>query len=57
MTEIDGKSNYSKRAMGNTTAFDFEMINKPTDLADGPVVVKMKSQKVDCLPQTCRVEW
>ena len=31
------------------------MIRKPSDLADGPAVVKMKSQREDCLPQTLRV--
>ena len=38
--------------VGNTTAFDCEMVKKPSDLADVPVVVKMKSQREDCLPQT-----
>ena len=31
------------------------MIRKATDLANGPVVMKMKSQREDCLPQTLRV--
>ena len=31
------------------------MIRKPSDLSDGPVVVKMKSQREDCLPETLRV--
>ena len=67
MTEIEGKSNYSKLEfkfkkrliditptkdihlpVSKTTAFDFEMVEKPLDLADGPVVVKMKSQREDC---------
>ena len=30
------------------------MVKKPTDLSDGPVVVKMKSQREDCLSQTLR---
>ena len=74
MTEIEGKSNYSKlefkfrkRAinitpskdihlpLGKTTVIDCEMIRKPSDLSDGIVVVKMKSQREDCLPQTLRV--
>ena len=41
--------------VGKTTAFDCEMIRKPSDLADGPVIVKMKSQRDNCLPQTLRV--
>ena len=62
MTEIKGKSNYSKLEfkfkkrsyditliktihlpVGKTTAFDSEMIKKLSDLADGPVFVKLKS--------------
>ena len=31
------------------------MVKKPPDLSDGLVVVKMKSQRKDCLPQTLRV--
>ena len=38
-----------------TGVFDCEMVKKPSDLSDGPVVVKMKSQREDCLPQTLRV--
>ena len=41
--------------LGKTTAFDCEMIKKPSDLADGSVVVIMKSWREDCLPQTLRV--
>ena len=41
--------------IGKTTAFECEMVKKPSDLSDGPVVVKMKSQREDCLPQTLRV--
>ena len=41
--------------VGKTTAIDCEMVRKPPDLSDGTVVVKMKSQKEDCLPQTLRV--
>ena len=71
MTEIEGKSNYSKLEfkfkrrsigitplkdihlpVGQTTATDCEMVKKPPDLSDGIVVVKMKSQREDCLPQT-----
>ena len=74
MTEIEGKSNYSKLEfkfkkgsisitpskdihlpVGKTSAFDCEMVKKPSDLSDGPVVVKMTSQREDCLPQTLRV--
>ena len=74
MTEIEGKSNYSrlefkfkKRSIGitpskdihlpvgKTRAIDCEMVKKPPDLSDDTVVVKMKSQKEDCLPQTLRV--
>ena len=32
-----------------------EMVKKPPDLSDEIVVVKMKSQREDCLPQTLRV--
>ena len=71
MTEIEGKSNYSKLEfkfkkrsigitpskdiylpVGKTTAIDCEMVRKPPDLSDGTVVMKMKSQREDCLPQT-----
>ena len=31
------------------------MVKKPSDLSDGTVVMKMKSQREDCLPQTLRV--
>ena len=31
------------------------MVKKTSDLSDGPVVVKMKSQREDCPPQTLRV--
>ena len=74
MTEIEGKSNYSKLEfkfkkrsigiiptkdihlpVGKTTAIDCEMVRKPPDLSDGTVVVKMKSQREDSLPQTLRV--
>ena len=73
MTEIEGKSNYSKLEVkfknrsiditptedihlpvGKTTAFDCEMVKKPSDLSDGPVYVKMRLQREDCLPQTLR---
>ena len=36
-------------------AFDCEMVKKQSDLSDGPVVVKMKSQRGYCLPETLRV--
>ena len=74
MTEIEGKSNYTKLEfkfkkrsiditpskdihlpVGKTTGFDFEIVRKPSLLSDGPLVVKMKSQREDCLPQTLRV--
>ena len=74
MTEIEGKSNYSKLEfkfkkrligitpskdihlpVGKTTAIDCEMVRKPPDLSDGTVVVKMKSEREDCLPQTLKV--
>ena len=74
MTEIEGKSNFSKLEfkfkkrsiditplkdihlpVGQTTAIDCEMVKKPPDFSDGIVVVKMKSQREDCLPQTLRV--
>ena len=73
MTEIEGKSNFSKLEfkfkkrsigitpskdihlpVGKTTAIDCKMVKKPSDLSDGTVVVKMKSQREDCLPQTLR---
>ena len=41
--------------VGKTTVFDCEMLKKSSDLADSPLVVKMKSQREDCLPQTLRV--
>ena len=41
--------------VGNTTAYDCEMVKKPSDLSDGSVVVEMKSKREDCLPQTLRV--
>ena len=41
--------------VGKTTTFDCEMVKKPSDLSDGLVIVKMKSQREDCLPQTLRV--
>ena len=41
--------------VGKTTAFDCEMVKKLSDLSECPVVVKMKSQREDCLPQTLRV--
>ena len=40
--------------MGNTTVFDCELIKKLPDFADGSVVVKIKSQREDFLPQTLR---
>ena len=74
MTEIEGKSNYSKLEfkfkkrscgikplkdihlpVGKTTAIDCEMVRKLPDLSDGTVVVKMKSQREDCLPQTLKI--
>ena len=74
MTEIEGKSNYSKLEfkvkkrsigitpskdihlpVGKTKATDCEMVKKPPDLSDGTVVVKMKSQREDCLPPTLGV--
>ena len=74
MTEIEGKSNYSKLEfkikkrsigiiptkdihlpVGKTKAIDFDMVRKPPDLLDGTVVVKMKSWREDCLPQTLSV--
>ena len=41
--------------VGQTTAIHCEMVRKPPDLSDGTVVVKMKSQREDCLPQTLKV--
>ena len=41
--------------VGQTTAIDCEMVRKPPDFSDATVVVKMKSQREDCLPQTPRV--
>ena len=41
--------------VGKTTAIDSEMVRKPPDLSDGTIVVKMKSQREDCLPQTLKV--
>ena len=41
--------------VSKTTAFDYEMVRKPSDLSDGLAVVKMKSQGDDCLSQTLRV--
>ena len=41
--------------LGEITAVDCEMVKKPLDLSDGPVVVKMKSKGEGCLPQTLRV--
>ena len=74
MTEIEGKSNYSKyefkckkRSIGitqtkdihlpvdKTEAFDCEMVKKPSDLSDSPVVVKIETQREDCLPKTLKV--
>ena len=74
MTEIEGKSNYSKLEfkfkkrsidviptkdihllVGKTTAIDCEIVRKPPHLSDGTVVVKMKSQREDSLPQTLKV--
>ena len=65
MTEIEGKKlefQFKKRStgitpskdihlpVGKTTTFDCEMLKKHSDLSDGPVVVKMKPQREDCLP-------
>ena len=41
--------------VGKTTAFDWEMVKKPSDLSHGFTVVKMKSQREDTQPQTLRV--
>ena len=41
--------------VGKTTAIDYQMLRKPQDLSDVTVVVKMKSQREDCLPQTLKV--
>ena len=41
--------------VGKTTAIDSEMVRKSPDLSDGTVVVRMKSHRKDCLPQTLRV--
>ena len=41
--------------VGKTIAIDCEMVRKPSDLSVGSVVVKMKSQREDSLPQTLRV--
>ena len=37
------------------TGIDCEMIRKSPELSNGTVVVKMESQREDCLPQTLRV--
>ena len=44
-------------SVGKTTAIDCEMVmvKEPSELSDGLVVVKMKSKREDCLPQTLRV--
>ena len=47
---------YIHLPVGETTAFDCKMI-KSSDLAEGPVLLKIKSQREDCLPQTLRVEY
>ena len=36
--------------VGKTTAIGCEMVKKSSDLSDGTVVVKMKSQREECLP-------
>ena len=41
--------------VGITKAFDSKMAEKASDLSDGPIVVKMKSQTEYCLPQTLRI--
>ena len=41
--------------VGKTTPIDCEMVKKCPDLSDGTVVLKMKSQREDCLPQTLKV--
>ena len=41
--------------VGKTTAIDCGMVRKTSDLSDNPVLVKMKSQREHCLPQTLRV--
>ena len=41
--------------LGKTTAIDSEIVRKPPDLSDSIVVVTMKSQREDCLPQTLKV--
>ena len=43
-------------SVGKSTAFDCEMVKKPPDLTDVLVIVKMKSQRDSCLPQTMEVE-
>ena len=40
--------------VGKTAPFDCEIVNKPSGIPDGPVIVKMKSQREGCLPQTLR---
>ena len=42
---------------GKTMAFYFEMVKKPSDLSGGPVAVKMKLQREDCLSQTLSVTY
>ena len=41
--------------MGKTTVVDCEMVRTSPGLSDGTVLVKMKSQKEDCLSQTLKV--
>ena len=41
--------------VGKTTVFDCDMVKEPSDLSDGPIVVKMKLQREDHLPQTLRI--
>ena len=41
--------------VGKTKSTDCEMVKKPSDLSDGPGVVKMKSHREDCLPETLTV--
>ena len=38
--------------VGKTTVFYFEMVKRPSNLTDGPVVLKMKPQRDTYSPQT-----
>ena len=42
--------------MGITEAFEGQEVKKPPDLTDGPVIMKMKSRRNECLPHTLRVD-